>query len=56
MFVANFSAKCAALCESEMMGIRRCAAANEARLDRHESKVIFIPNATRLGMGKSALI
>ena len=54
--VADLSSKCAALREAQMMGIGRCAAANEARLGRDESQMILVPNAPRLGMGKFALI
>jgi hypothetical protein len=50
--VADLSAKCGALREAQMMGIGRCAAADEARLGRDKSEMIFVPNATRLGMGQ----
>ena len=54
--VADLSSKCAALREAQMMGIGRCAAADEARLGRDKSEMIFVPNATRLGMDKFALV
>ena len=53
--VADLSSKCAALRKAQMMGIGRCAAADEARLGRDISEMILIPDATRLGMGKWAL-
>ena len=54
--VADLSPKCAALREAQMMGIGRCAAADKARLGRDKSEMILVPNATRLGMGKFALV
>jgi hypothetical protein len=54
-FVAYLSAKCAALSEAQMMGIRRCTAANQAWLGCDESKVILVPDAARLGTGKLAI-
>ena len=55
-FVAYFPAKCAVLTETQMMRIRRCAAANQAWLVGDESKVILVPDAARLGMDKFAFI
>ena len=54
--VADLSSKCAALRKAQMMGIGRCAAADEARLGRDKSEMIFVPNAMRLGMDKFALV
>ena len=54
--VADLSAKCAALREAQMMRIGRCAAADKAWLGRDKSQMIPVPNATRLGMGKFALV
>ena len=54
--VADLLSKCAALRKAQMMGIGRCAAADEARLGRDKSEMILVPNATRLGMGKFTLV
>jgi hypothetical protein len=54
--VADLSSKRAALCKAQMMCIGGCAAADEARLGRDKSEMILVPDATRLGMGKWALV
>ena len=54
--VADLSPQCAALRKAQMMGIGRCAAADEAWLGRDKSEMILVPNATRLGGDKFALV
>ena len=54
--VADLTAKRAVLRKPQMMGIGRCAAADEARLGRDKSEMILVPDATRLGMGEFALV
>ena len=54
--VADLSSECAALGKAQMMGIGRCAAADEARLGRDKSQMILVANAPRLGMGKFPVV
>ena len=46
--VAHFAPECPALCKAQVMGIRRLATANQARLLGHISDVIAVPNPARL--------
>jgi hypothetical protein len=55
-FVAYLAAECWALCEAHMVGVRRFAAANQARLLGNEPDVIAVANPARLGKGKHALV
>src|SRR3954467_9299011 len=45
--VAHTAPECTRLCKSEMMRIRRHAAAHETRLSQHESPVILVAQANR---------
>src|SRR5262245_55265547 len=45
--VAHSVSECARLCESEVVRIRRHAAADEARLSQYESPVVLIAQANR---------
>ena len=54
--VADLSSQCAALRKAQMMRIGRYAAADEARLGRDKSEMIFVSDATGLGMDKFVLV
>jgi hypothetical protein len=49
--IADLAPKGAVLCEAQMMGICRPAAANQTRLFRHEFDVLPVAKAARLRIG-----
>src|SRR6266545_614472 len=53
--VAHTAPDCTWLCKGEMMGIRRHAAAHEARLSQHESPVILIAQANRFSQSTDCI-
>ena len=54
--VADFAAERPALGEAQVMGIRRPAAADQARLLGHISDVISVPDPARLRKSQCALV
>ena len=54
--IAHLPAQRTSLGKAQMMRIGRTAAANQARLLRHESDVLPVTNAPRLGEGEHSFI
>ena len=52
--ITHPSSKCSALCKSQVMGIGRTPAANQARLSRDEFRMLSIADSTRLRTGRTA--
>jgi hypothetical protein len=55
-FIANLAAECAALRESQVVGIAGLAAANQTRLLGHMSDMLAVSNPAWLCQGQHALI
>ena len=54
--ITDLAAECPVLCETQVMGVRRPPAADQARLLGHVSDVISVPDPARLGEGEGAFV
>src|ERR1700730_17805572 len=54
--IADLSAKCPAVRETQVVGIAGLATANQTRLFGHMSDMLAVANPARLGQGQHALI